>query len=107
VKTVRSEIINIHGSRDDLDDDLPEIQDLVIATDSLPPDDWRRARVFSWMTAFLHFDKLFQLPALIAHETIQSSCRSALARRSAPVRRSQRRSRPSALPVTICGRPPR
>jgi hypothetical protein len=68
MKTVRSEIINIHGSRDDLDDDLPEIQDLVIATDSLPPEDWRRARVFSWMTAFLHFDKLFQLPGLIAHE---------------------------------------
>lgn len=68
MRTVRSEIINIHGSRDELDDDLPEVQDLVIATDSMPEEDWRRARVFSWMTAFLHFDKLFQLPSMIAHE---------------------------------------
>jgi radical SAM superfamily enzyme YgiQ (UPF0313 family) len=68
IKTVRSEIINIHGSRDELDDDLPEIQDLVISTDSMPPEDWRRTRMFSWMTAFLHFDKLFQLPLMVVHE---------------------------------------
>jgi radical SAM superfamily enzyme YgiQ (UPF0313 family) len=68
MKTVRSEIINIHGSRDELDDDVPELQDLVIATDSMPPEDWRRSRMFSWMTAFLHFDKLFQLPLMVAHE---------------------------------------
>lgn len=69
MKTIRSEIINIHGSREELDDDIPEIQDLVIATDSMPEEDWRRVRVFSWMTAFLHFDKLLQLPLMIAHET--------------------------------------
>ena len=68
MKTVRSEIINIHGSRDALDDDVPEVQDLVVATDSMPPADWRRSRMFSWMTAFLHFDKLFQLPLMVAHE---------------------------------------
>ena len=66
--TVRSEIINIHGTRESLDDDVPEIQDLVIATASMPADDWRRVRVFSWMTAFLHFDKLLQMPLMIAHE---------------------------------------
>lgn len=66
--TVRSEIINIHGSREELDDDVPEIQDLVVSTYSMPAEDWRRVRVFSWMTAFLHFDKLFQLPLIIAHE---------------------------------------
>lgn len=68
MKTVRSEIINIHGSREELDDDVAEIQDLVVSTDSMPPEDWRRARIFSWMTAFLHFDKLFQFPLMIAHE---------------------------------------
>jgi radical SAM superfamily enzyme YgiQ (UPF0313 family) len=66
--TVRSEIINIHGSREELDDDVPEIQDLVVATNSMSAADWRRVRVFAWMTAFLHFDKLFQFPLIIAHE---------------------------------------
>ena len=66
--TVQSEIINIHGAREELQDDVPEIQDLVISTYSLPPEDWRRTRVFSWMAAFLHFDKLLQLPMMVACE---------------------------------------
>ena len=66
--TVQSEIINIHGTREELNDDVAEIQDLVIATNSMPHDDWRRVRMFSWMAAFLHFDKLFQMPLMIACE---------------------------------------
>jgi radical SAM superfamily enzyme YgiQ (UPF0313 family) len=66
--TVQSEIINIHGAREEFADDVPEMQDLVIATDSMPRDDWRRTRIFAWMAAFLHFDKLFQLPMMVACE---------------------------------------
>lgn len=65
--TVESKIINIHGERIELDDDVPEVQDLVIATAATPPADWRRTRVFCWMTALLHFDKLFQIPLIMAH----------------------------------------
>src|SRR5262249_31102011 len=65
--TVVSKIINIHGERVELDDDVPEMQDLVIATSSMPHDQWRRTRVFCWMTALLHFDKLFQIPLIVAH----------------------------------------
>ena len=54
------------ASASELDDDVPEVQDLVIATVSLPPADWRRTRVFCWMTALLHFDKLFQIPLILA-----------------------------------------
>ena len=61
--TVESKIINIHGERIELDDDVPEVQDLVVATAAMPLADWRRTRVFCWMTALLHFDKLFQIPA--------------------------------------------
>lgn len=68
MQTVESEIINIHGRRESLDDDVPEIQLLVVATHAMPPADWRRTRAFSWMAAFLHFDKLFQIPLVIAHE---------------------------------------
>ena len=65
--TVESKIINIHGERIELDDDVPEVQDLVIATAATPLADWRRTRVFCWMTALLHFDKLFQIPLIMAH----------------------------------------
>jgi radical SAM superfamily enzyme YgiQ (UPF0313 family) len=65
--TIESKIINIHGERIELDDDVPEVQDLVIATAATPLAEWRRTRVFCWMTALLHFDKLFQIPLILAH----------------------------------------
>jgi len=65
--TVESKIINIHGERVELDDDVPEVQELIIATASTPLADWRRTRNFCWMTALLHFDKLFQIPLILAH----------------------------------------
>ncbi len=66
--TVQSEIINIHGERVKLEDDVPEYQQLVIATDAMPLADWRRARVFAWWCALLVFDKLFAFPLHAAHE---------------------------------------
>jgi hypothetical protein len=42
--TVESKIINIHGERIELDDDVPEVQDLVVATAAMPLADWRRTR---------------------------------------------------------------
>lgn len=65
--TVESKIINIHGERIELDDDVPEVQDLVVATAAMPAAEWRRTRIFCWMTALLHFDKLFQIPLILAH----------------------------------------
>lgn len=73
--TVVSEIINIHGERIQLDDDVTEEQDLVIATTSMPLEDWRRTRAFCWMVALLHFDKLFQIPLMVAHEVTGLSYR--------------------------------
>lgn len=68
LKTVRSEIINFHGTREASDDDVPEYQHLVVSTASMPADDWRRTRSFAWMCAFLHFDKIMQMPIIVAHE---------------------------------------
>jgi radical SAM superfamily enzyme YgiQ (UPF0313 family) len=62
MKIVRSQIVNIHGSREILEDDVMEMQDLVVATYSMNEKDWRRARALSWMIAFLYFDKLVQIP---------------------------------------------
>src|SRR5258707_8634095 len=65
--TVESKIINIHGERVELDDNVPQVHDLVVATAAMPLADWRRTRIFCWMTALLHFDKLFQIPLILPH----------------------------------------
>ena len=68
MKTQKSEIVNIHGNRIELDDDVPEFQELVIETDTMKLSDWKKARAFSWMASLLHFDKLFQIPIIVALE---------------------------------------
>jgi len=62
--TVETKIINIHGSLDNTQE-LYEIQKLVVGTNSMPKSDWVKARVFGWMTALLHFNKLLQIPFVI------------------------------------------
>ncbi|OHC75373.1 MAG: hypothetical protein A3G18_05470 [Rhodospirillales bacterium RIFCSPLOWO2_12_FULL_58_28] len=64
---VESRSINVHGHRDDHEDGIYETQKLSVATASMPPAAWRRARAYSWMAAFLHFDKLLQVPLLVGH----------------------------------------
>lgn len=61
-----TKIINVHGSLDDADE-VYETQQLVVGTNTMPPEDWVKARVFSWMTSFLHFDKVLQIPLIILH----------------------------------------
>jgi len=68
MKLVETEIINIHGERIELDDDVAESQLLVVATNTTPEKDWLRTRAFSWMAAFLHFDKILQIPLILSHE---------------------------------------
>lgn len=60
-----TKIINIHGLR--ADDDVTETQQLVVATNTMPREDWVRARVFSWMTSLLYFDKTLQIPFILLH----------------------------------------
>jgi radical SAM superfamily enzyme YgiQ (UPF0313 family) len=66
--SVKSRITNIHGSLQELEEEVSEIQDLVIATQSMPKEDWVKTRAFSWMTGFLHFDKVLQIPLVVLHE---------------------------------------
>jgi len=66
--TVRNEIINIHGSRESLADDVAEMQEIVVSTYSMDLDEWCKSRAISWMIAFLYFDKLAQLPIVLLHE---------------------------------------
>jgi len=66
--TVCSNIINIHGTKEVYEDDVPETQQVVIQTYSMSSKDWRVARAISWMISFLYFDKLFQIPIQLVRE---------------------------------------
>jgi radical SAM superfamily enzyme YgiQ (UPF0313 family) len=67
IKTVETDILNMHGFYSDDDCGISEKQKLVVATDSMPKKDWQKTRAFSWMTAFLHFNKILQIPIIIYH----------------------------------------
>ena len=68
MKWIESEIINIHGEKVQLDDDVTEVQQLVTATASMPEEAWARTRALCWMAAFLHFNKILQIPIIVTHE---------------------------------------
>ena len=63
LQTVESTINNVHGAPSV--EEVEEKQFLVIASDAMPREDWVRTRAFAWMTAFLHFDKIFQIPLVV------------------------------------------
>lgn len=63
-----TKVINLHGSLAEANE-VSETQQLVVGTRTMPPEDWVRSRVFSWMTAFLHFDKVLQIPFIILSKT--------------------------------------
>jgi radical SAM superfamily enzyme YgiQ (UPF0313 family) len=65
---VESKIVNIHGSLSEDKEAISETQQLVIATKAMPRADWAKTRVFGWMTALLHFNKVFQIPLVLIHE---------------------------------------
>lgn len=66
--TIESEIINFHGKQVDIENDIVEKQQLVIATGSMPKEDWVRTRAFCWMVSFVYFDKILQIPILLTQK---------------------------------------
>ena len=65
IKTVFTDIVNMHGSLSLEDESVRERQELVIQTSTLSASDWRKVRSISWLTAFLYFDKVAQIPISI------------------------------------------
>lgn len=65
--TIESDIINIHGSLSAVEE-IVEKQQLVIASGTMPQEEWVRTRAISWLTAFLYFDKMLQIPMLLMHK---------------------------------------
>jgi len=68
LQTVSMKILNIHGRKEETPDGIDERQDLVVATKTMPSQDWIRTRVYTWTTNFLHFGKMLQIPLMVMHE---------------------------------------
>lgn len=73
--TVENEVVYIRGAINQAQDKFAEIQKLVIANDTLSKEDWVRARSFAWVCNFLHFNKLLQIPLILANKLFSCSFR--------------------------------
>lgn len=65
METIKTKVINIHGEKNVLIDDVDEYQILIVSTKSLPRADWVKARALSWGMNFFYFNKILQLPLMI------------------------------------------
>ena len=68
MEIVRTKVINGHGKKNASISGVEEYQELVVATNTMPPEDWVRARVLCYMVTLLYFDKLLQIPIMTLHE---------------------------------------
>lgn len=66
--TKKVKAVTYHGVVYDPEWEVAEDEELVIATNTMPKEDWARSRAFAWMTALLHFDKILQIPLIVAKE---------------------------------------
>tara|TARA_Y100000310_G_scaffold325155_1_gene388202 strand:- start:918 stop:2930 length:2013 start_codon:yes stop_codon:yes gene_type:complete len=64
LEIVGAPIVNIHGSLEE-SEEVPERQQLVVGTNTMPREDWRKTRSFTYMAGLLHFGKLTQVPDVI------------------------------------------
>jgi tRNA A37 methylthiotransferase MiaB len=67
LQTVESTLIALPGQKT-AGDDVDEVQELVVATSTMPSLAWRRARVFAWLTTLLYFDRLLQIPLVLTRQ---------------------------------------
>lgn len=54
-----------HEPIEDAEEEVEEYLDIVVSTDALPPADWRRLKVFSWVVNLAYFDRMLQIPLLL------------------------------------------
>jgi len=79
---VKSRILNSHGKRNDSISGIDEWQELVVATNTMPPEMWLKARTLCWATGLYYYNKLLQPSIIILNkaygidyaETLQLLC---------------------------------
>lgn len=64
LQLVTTPLMNGHGAPP-RPGDVIETQELVVATATMPPAQWRKTRIFSSTTSLLYFNKILQLPLVL------------------------------------------
>ena len=67
LETVRSRMVIDHEPIDRPAEQIDEYLELVIATSTMPAEDWVRSKSFAWMTELLHCDRVLQVPLVVLH----------------------------------------
>jgi radical SAM superfamily enzyme YgiQ (UPF0313 family) len=67
LEAVRQRMTDLHGPLSAIEGECPEYLDIVIGTSAMPRSEWARAKAFWWMTDLLHFDRVLQIPFVVAH----------------------------------------
>lgn len=71
MEIIRAKIVNYHGKKNASISGIEEYQQLVIATDTMPREEWVKTRAFCHLVSLLFFDKLLQIPIIALHEIYQ------------------------------------
>lgn len=66
METQTLDSLNLHSTDFYLVDNIRERKELVVGTYSMSQTDWVRSRVYAWMAAFLYFNKMLQIPLVLA-----------------------------------------
>jgi hypothetical protein len=70
-----SKLVSHHAMIPKNENEIDESQNLVVATNTMPGGDWLKTKVFCWMISLLYFNKLLQIPLLLAHRIYSLSFR--------------------------------
>lgn len=69
METISSVITNFHGVKSQAGE-IEELQKLVVATKSMPREDWLQTRSMCFLISFLYFDKLLQIPIILIRKIL-------------------------------------
>ena len=64
IKTIKIPIVNMHGSSEEDESGIKEVQDLVIGTKYLSLRNWKKTRYYANVVEFYYFNRLLQIPIL-------------------------------------------
>ena len=65
IRTIKIPIVNMHGLSEEDESEIKEVQDLVIATKSMPLRSWKKTRFYANAVEFYYFNRLLQVPLLL------------------------------------------
>lgn len=71
MEMIRAKIVNYHGKKNASISGVEEYQQLVIATNTMPREEWVKTRAFCHIVSLLFFDKLLQIPIIALYEIYQ------------------------------------